>query len=264
MNSLRAKIDAPYRTKLIATFAAPAIYCNATRYREGDVNEIFAHPGPAHSVVFAGDCGATFSIGLACLWMVHRAIGNLENEELSSASAAFAVFLRAARRTKRSSICRPPSPLTYNVSHGNKWLQVIDEHGNWIYRSPMSRQPSRRSFCHSRRRRSRSYFHLHRGVAYRSARSIEPISVHGTRYTVQTGMTLNKTMNSPLQFPHSYLLLTIAGLIRLLDCGSLDEPQSAQAGGALAAEARPINDRNLGVRLPVPDTKDEISDLSPP
>ncbi|MGA9071735.1 MAG: histidine kinase dimerization/phospho-acceptor domain-containing protein, partial [Terracidiphilus sp.] len=202
-----------------------------------------------------------FSIGCAALWMVHRAVDDLEGEELQQR-------VRSVRRFVES---RPPgeSPAelsaaitaAYNVSHGNKWLQVIDEQGNWIYRSPhvaaayptlalpQQAPPSGRFFTFTAE-----------SISVRAL--IEVIEVHGVHYTVQTGLTLTKTMAVLSNFRIQLFLLITIGLIVSSLGGYFMSRRALNPIAAIAAKARLINDRNLGVQLPVPSARDEISDLS--
>src|ERR1035438_8515674 len=77
-----------------------------------------------------------FSVGFVSLWMVHRAIDDLENEELQQRVRSVRRFVESRAPDESAAELRTAITAAYNVSHGNKWLQVIDENGNWIYRSP--------------------------------------------------------------------------------------------------------------------------------
>jgi heavy metal sensor kinase len=202
-----------------------------------------------------------FSIGLACLWMVHRAIGNLENEELEQRVRGVRRFLESRPPDETLEHLQAAITADYNVSHGNKWLQVIDEHGNWIYRSPHVAAAYPALALPQQAPADGSTFTY--SAESRSVRAlIEPISVHGTRYTVQTGMTLNRTLDILFNFRIHIFLLITAGLFVSSIAGHLMSRKALDPVSALAARARLINDRNLDVRLPVPDTADEISHLS--
>jgi hypothetical protein len=86
-----------------------------------------------YSLVFAT---ALFAIGLTSLWMVHRAIDSLEQNELQQRVRSVRRFLEARPAHEDPAQLRAAITADYDVSHGNKWLQVIDQNGDWIYRSP--------------------------------------------------------------------------------------------------------------------------------
>ena len=89
-----------------------------------------------------------------------------------------------------------------------------------------------------------------------------PISVRGKRYSVQTGISLNKSMALLDSFRTDLLLLTPLVILLAAAGGHFMSRKALRPVAALAAEARRINERNLHIRLPVPRASDEISDLS--
>jgi signal transduction histidine kinase len=90
-----------------------------------------------------------------------------------------------------------------------------------------------------------------------------PSRAQGKHYSVQTGMALNKSFALLVRmFRNGLLLLTPAVILLAALGGHLMSRKALKPVAALAAQARLINDRNLDTRLPVPDTADEISDLS--
>lgn len=202
-----------------------------------------------------------FSIGLICLWMVHRAIDNLENEELQQRVRGVSRFLESRPPHESLEHLRAAIAADYDVSHGNKWLQVIDERGNWIYRSPHVAAAYPSLALPQQTPANASAFTY--AAESRSVRAlIEPITVRGVRYTVQTGLTLNRTLSILFNFRVHIFLLILAGLFFSSIAGHLMSRKALAPVTALAARARLINDRNLDLRLPVSDTADEISHLS--
>ncbi|MGD0548169.1 MAG: ATP-binding protein [Terracidiphilus sp.] len=202
-----------------------------------------------------------FAIGCAALWMVHRAVDDLESEELQQRVRSVRRFIESRPPGESAVELRTAITAAYNVSHGNKWLQVIDENGNWIYRSPhvaaayptlaLPRQAPQSGGC---------FTYTAESISVRAL--IEVIEVRGVRYTVQTGLTLTKTMAVLSNFRIQLFLLITIGLIVSSLAGYFMSRRALNPIAAIAAEARLINDRNLDVRLPVPRAKDEISDLS--
>ncbi len=202
-----------------------------------------------------------FSIGFASLWMVHRAIDDLEKEELQQRARSVRRFVASRPAGETRDQLHDAITAAYNVSHGNKWLQVIDEQGNWIYRSPHVAAAYPTLVLPQQAPEAGSYFtYIAESSSVRAL--IEPISIHGVRYTVQTGLTLNKTLAILSNLRIQLFLLITVGLFVSSIGGHFMSRKALKPVAALAAEARRINDRNLDIRLPEPSAKDEISDLS--
>src|SRR5580704_5016269 len=77
---------------------------------------------------------ATITLLSACLWMVHRSVIELETNELQQRVRSIQRFLEV-RPADESPASQQRALAVYDVTHGGKWLQVIDQDGNWIYRS---------------------------------------------------------------------------------------------------------------------------------
>ena len=204
---------------------------------------------------------AMFTIGFISLWMVHRAINDLENEELQQRVRSVRRFVENRPAGETRDQLHDAITAAYNVSHGNKWLQVIDEQGIWIYRSPHVAAAYPTLVLPQQAPDAGSYF-TYTAESSSVRALIEPISIHGVRYTVQTGLTLNKTLAVLSNLRIQLLLLTTIGLLLSSLAGHFMSRKALKPVAALAAEARRINDRNLDIRLPEPSAKDEISDLS--
>ena len=204
---------------------------------------------------------AMFTIGFISLWMVHRAINDLENEELQQRVRSVRRFVENRPAGETRDQLHDAITAAYNVSHGNKWLQVIDEQGIWIYRSPHVAAAYPTLVLPQQAPDAGSYF-TYTAESSSVRALIEPISIHGVRYTVQTGLTLNKTLAVLSNLRIQLLLLTTIGLLLSSLAGHFMSRKALKPVAALAAEARRINDRNLDIRLPEHSAKDEISDLS--
>jgi heavy metal sensor kinase len=84
----------------------------------------------------------------------------------------------------------------------------------------------------------------------------------GTRYLVQTGISLKKSMAILAYFQTKLLLLTPIVILLAAAGGHFMSRKALRPVADLAAEASRINDRHLDIRLPVPAANDEISRLS--
>ena len=202
-----------------------------------------------------------FAIGFAALWMVHRAINDLENEELQQRVRSVRRFVESRPPGETTAQLREAITAAYNVSHGNKWLQVIDENGNWIYRSPhVAAVYPTLALPQQLPQAGSPFTYIAESVSVRAL--IQTITVRGLRYTVQTGLSLTKTMTVLSNFRLQLFLLVTAGLIVSSLAGHFMSRKALVPVAALATKACLINDRNLDIRLPVPSAKDG-SPISP-
>ena len=149
----------------------------------------------------------------------------------------------------------------YEFKDDGKYLQVRDEQGNWIFRSKRMIAQNPDLPAPERIPAAGQIAEFHQGT--RNVRVLAfPIVVRGRRYSVQTGIALNKSMVLLTRFRTKLLLLAPVVILLAALGGHLMSRKALSPVAALAAEARRINDRNLGIRLPVPSAHDEISDLS--
>lgn len=202
-----------------------------------------------------------FFIGFGSLWMVHRAIDELEMSELHQRARSVLRFVESRPEGESFAQLQDDIATAFHNSHGNKWLQVIDEHGNWLYRSPhvAAVYPN---LVLPQQAPKEDYFFTYTAESLHVRALIETITVHGIRYTVQTGLTLSLTLAVLSDLRIHLFLLIVVGLVVSSVAGHFMSRKALQPVAALAAEASRINDRHLEIRLPVPNAKDEISDLS--
>jgi signal transduction histidine kinase len=211
-----------------------------------------------YSLVFAA---ALLCIGIASLWMVHRAVTQLEDNELQQRVRSVRRFLEARPRGESDEHLRQSIAAAYDVSHGNKWLQVIDEHGRWLYRSPHVAAVYPQLALPRQAQAAGSYF-SYTADSIHVRGLIEPIVVHGVYYNVQTGLTLDKSLSILSSFRIQLWLLAVAGLAVSSLAGYFMSGKALSPIAAIACEAQRINDKNLNVRLPDLQTRDELAALS--
>ena len=211
-----------------------------------------------YSLVFAT---ALFCIGLASLWMVHRAVTQLENNELQQRVRSVRRFLEARPAGESETQLQESIAAAYDVSHGNKWLQVIDEHGKWLYRSPHVAAVYPDLALPQQANPAGSYF-SYTADSIHVRGLIEPVAVRGIHYNVQTGLTLDKSLGILSSFRLQLSLLTTLGLVVSSLAGYFMSRKALSPIAAIAAEAQRINDTNLNLRLPEPQTRDELAALS--
>jgi heavy metal sensor kinase len=204
---------------------------------------------------------ALLCVGSGCLWMVHRSTIELENNELQQRVRSVRRFLEARPASETAAQRHDAITAAYDVSHGSKWLQVIDQDGQWVYRSSHVAAAYPQLALPQQAPQTEAYFtYLSDGIHVRAL--IAPISAHGVRYTVQTGLSLTKTMVILTNFNIQLALLSILSLLASSVAGYFMSRKALTPIAAIAAEAQRINDRNLNTRLPELESHDELARLS--
>jgi heavy metal sensor kinase len=209
---------------------------------------------------FAMFASAAVLLMLASLYMLHRSVDASEYHDLQERADDVQSLLNH-RDGRTLEIVQQEFTAIYGLKDDGKWLQVRDEDGNWIYRSnrmiaanpdlpPPERLPAQGVLAQ-----------FHQGT--RDVRILAyPIEVEGRRYSVQTGVAMNKSQVLLTKFRTDLLLITPIVILLAAASGHLMSRKALQPVAALTAQAQRINDRNLDVRLPVPNTEDEISRLA--
>ena len=149
----------------------------------------------------------------------------------------------------------------YQIKDDGKYLQVVDQDGQWIYRSRRMIDAGLLPAAPGLLPPDGTLDQFHQGTRYVRVLTY-PIHVNGRAYSVQTGLAVNKSMVLLSSFGGRLLLLTPAVLILAAIGGHFMSRKALAPVAAIAVDARRINDRNLDIRLPVAPTRDEISDLS--
>lgn len=210
---------------------------------------------------FAMFATAACLLSIASWWMLRRSVDSTENHDLQERAEDVQLLLAHEDPSKTVADLTREFTEIYSIKDDGKWLQVLDQDGNWIYRSkrmvtenpvlpPPDRLPSEGTVAE-----------FHQGTRFVRILAY-PITVRGRKYSVQTGIALNKSIALLNSFRADLLLLTPAVILLAALGGHWMSRKALRPVALLATEARRITDRNLDTRLPVPDAKDEISDLS--
>jgi signal transduction histidine kinase len=147
----------------------------------------------------------------------------------------------------------------YRPKDEGKWLQVIDDAGNWLYFSsrdsvadPIPSFPSESGKLipfHSRKKHSLRFYS-------------SQVPVHGHRYWVSTAMSASRSEEILRGFRIDLWLMVPAVLLSAMTAGYLLSRKALSPVASIVAEARRINDLNLSIRVPVIHTRDELAELS--
>jgi signal transduction histidine kinase len=149
----------------------------------------------------------------------------------------------------------------YRLRDDGKWLQILDQTGHWVYRSPRmiaSNAPLREPQALPRTGLVAGFIQGTRSVRTLSL----PITVNGAAYSIETGIALNKSLVLLHDFGLGLLFLTPAVVVIAAAAGHLMGRKALAPVALITHEARRITDRNLDSRLPVSPANDELSDLS--
>jgi len=210
---------------------------------------------------FAMFASAATLLCIASLWMLQRSVDQSEYHDLQERAEDVELVLSRADAGRTPQQLAADLSEIYEVKDDGKYLQVRDEQGDWIFRSRrmMAQNPALEAPASLPAAGTIAQFH--QGTRYVKTLAY-PIVAHGKRYSVQTGMALNKSMVLVANFRESLLLLAPIVILLAALGGHFMSRKALRPVTDLASQARRINDRNLDTRLPVPRAKDEISDLS--
>jgi heavy metal sensor kinase len=204
---------------------------------------------------------AAVLLSLSSWWMLHQSLKATEYHELQERVEDVQLLLRQLGPDARVQSLEQRFADIYQIKDDGKYLQVVDQDGQWIYRSRRMIEAGLLPAAPGLLPSDGTLDQFHQGTRYVRVLTY-PIHVNGRAYSVQTGLTVNKSMVLLSSFGRRLLLLTPAVLILAAIGGHFMSRKALAPVAAIAVDARRINDRNLDIRLPVAPTRDEISDLS--
>jgi heavy metal sensor kinase len=204
---------------------------------------------------------AAVLLSVSSWWMLRRSLMATEYHELQERAEDVQLLLKQLGANAGVELLQQKFDEIYQVKDDGKYLQVMDQDGNWLYRSKRMIDQARRLAAPETLPPEGTIVDFRQGTRYVRALSY-PIRVNGRAYSVQTGIALNKSMVLLSAFRAQLLWLTPVVLVLAAIGGHFLSRQALSPVAAIATEARRINDRNLDVRLPIPETNDEIAHLS--
>ena len=194
-------------------------------------------------------------------WMLRRSLQATEYHELQERAEDVQLLLTQLGPSMDAKTLQEKFTEIYLVKDDGKYLQVIDQDGHWIYRSKRMISAGFQLARPTELPAQGTMVEFHQGSRYVRALTY-PIRANGRGYSVQTGIALNKSMVLLSVFRDQLLLLTPAVLLLAAIGGHFMSRKALAPVAAIATQARHINDKNLGIRLPIAGTRDEISHLS--
>jgi heavy metal sensor kinase len=200
-------------------------------------------------------------LSVSSWWMLRRSLMATEYHELQERAEDVQLLLKQLGPDATLNFLQQKFGEIYQVKDDGKYLQVMDQDGNWLYRSKRMIDEGLRLAAPGDLPPQGTVVEFHQGTRYVMALAY-PIQANGRAYSVHTGIALNKSMVLLSAFGTQLLLLTPAVLVLAAIGGHFMSRTALAPVAAIATEARRINDRNLDVRLPIARTKDEISHLS--
>jgi len=204
---------------------------------------------------------AAFLLSYGSWWMLRRTLDATVHQDLQERLDDVSLQLHEFRTTSDLHFAQARFADFYRDRDDGKWLQIVDQDGRWVYRSP--RMIAAGMLLPSPASLSRSGHTLDFTQGTHTVRAFEaPVVVDGRTYIVQSGISLKKPRALLHDFALGLLLLLPAVLLPAALAGHFMSRQALLPVAAIALEVRRITDRNLDKRLPVSETTDELSHLS--
>lgn len=198
---------------------------------------------------------------VASYWMARRSLYIALDHELEEHIDDVRDFFAAHRLGADETRAGADASAEFALKDDGKWLQIADDHGQWIYRArrmmlashslpPLSSLPRAGSF-------------LEFSVAGKRVRSLcRAFTVEGRTFIAESGTTLTKTDQTLVLYRNGLLLIFPIVLVSAGVSGHLLSRRALAPVAAVAREAQRIHDANLQVRLPRLNTHDELAHLS--
>jgi heavy metal sensor kinase len=198
-------------------------------------------------------------LSLTSWCMLRRTIDATIHQDLQERLDDIRVQLHQAGPSAHNEEIESRFDTVYRYRDDGKWLQILDESGQPLYRS--ARMNSLALSVVVRRSSADSVIDVMQGS--RPIRFlVANVSVDGRSYAVATGISMNKPHALLRDFGLSLVLLTPVVLLMAAAGGHLMSRKALAPVALIAQEARRITDKALDTRLPVPPGDDELSHLS--
>ena len=211
-----------------------------------------------YSIMFAS---VALMLSLTSWWMLQRTIDASTHQDLQERIDDIRKQLHEFALQPAHATLQVRFDDIYRFRDDGKWLQILDEDGNWVYRSARMADlnaPLALPRTLPRRGTASDFQQGTRQVrAFSSA-----IEVDGRPYSVEAGASVNKQLALLRQFGMGLWVITPLVLCIAILAGHAMSRKALEPITVMAIEARRISDKNLDQRLRVPPANDEIAHLS--
>ena len=194
-------------------------------------------------------------------WMLRRATDAAVLQEFHERTDDIRLQLQQFGPSPSAQQLRTHLENIYGFRDDGKWLQILDQNGTWIYRSPRMVALGENLGAPASLPSAGILAEAHHNPRLIRTFSSE-IDVNGRAYSVEVGASMRKPEALLRQFGLGLLLLTPAALLAALLAGHWMSRRALMPVSAITLEATRITERNLDLRLPVSSAKDEIAQLS--
>jgi signal transduction histidine kinase len=211
-----------------------------------------------YSVMFAT---AALLLSLSSWWMLRRTIDATIHQDFQERIDDVRMQIHQFALQSSDQPMQARFDTIYHFRDDGKWLQILDENGAWIYRSPRMTAADVPLAPPAQLVQRGSSTEFQQGTRHvRTFSSL--VTVDGHTYSVELGAAINKQQVLLKEFGLELLILTPLVLLAAIIAGHNMSRKALNPVTLIAVEARRISDRNLDLRLPVSQTLDEISHLS--
>jgi len=211
-----------------------------------------------YSVMFAS---VAVLLSLTSWWMLRRAIDASVHQDLQERIDDVRKQLQEFNSQPTDATLQQRFDDIYRFRDDGKWLQILDEHGDWVYRSARMADLNASLALPQTLPSRGTTTNFQRGTRQVRAFSAA-IDIDGRSYSVESGASMNKQLILLRQFGIGLWILTPLVLCAAILAGHAMSRKALEPIAAMAIEARRISDKNLDQRLLVPPADDEIAHLS--
>lgn len=202
---------------------------------------------------------AQLIFGLGMWFILRHNLYDIADDTLEGQIDDVRHFLEAQPKDASTAKLQEEVTETYTLEHSGDYLQILDEQGDWIYRSSFL-QEHNLSLSPGQLLQP---LYEDRRVGHRSFRFLSvDIEVYGRRFVVQTGVPEDDILRTLGLFKRYLLSFALLVLLAASAVGYWLSRRALAPVDALTRTARSISGANLGSRLERLNTGDELQRLS--
>ena len=204
--------------------------------------------------------GAQLIFGLGMWFILSYHLYDIADDQLESQIDDLQHFLQAQENNVPVAKLRATIAETYVLEHSGDYLQIQDEHGDWIYRAALL---AKHNWLIPDPNRLRSPLYEDRELEGQPYRFLsETLVVGGHRFVVQTGVPEDDVLDTLNTFRNYLLAFAVVMLAVASAVGYWLSRKALAPVDAITRTARTIGGTNLSSRLASLHTDDELQRLS--